>query len=331
MKKLNIFVYGSFDGKDKQIKQLCRNLGKSFYEKGHTICIVTTNKSTIDRYFIEGVRFVRKSESLIKIYRDKRNTDIDKQLLINIPYNYTGTDKERIKIAHIQALIDADVVLTIAGNQDDGDISKLVEKMKKPIIVINSFDGSCKELFDRVDYFYKEFFNDKEYKLLTSLKSINSENCDMLVKMTEKISKSNLFFNYRKSKKVYLISLIIFWFLLFFIPSSIDYKFNLNILIVLLLFISGSIGIIGRSIYFIKIKQKEPLDTMMLMPAGIVLTFSYALIYFTTWYTLSNNDSQFLTSSYDYMRLGIAGSLSIFTASFFLEKAILFILEKVKL
>lgn len=157
---------GQIPGPEHQeLFDAAEQLGYSAAKRGHTILLGSQSKNTVDSYVLNGVvRYGNESPSArlsVEIHRPRDAKRTHSHLPGNIEvtrHTYHADESGPYKwiVSHVRALDTCDALIALGGGTSTRLVGSIAADRAKPVIAIASFGGSSQDLFERVQYAYKE-------------------------------------------------------------------------------------------------------------------------------------------------------------------------------
>lgn len=140
-------------------------LGHAAAQRGHTILLGSESRNTVDSYVVDGVvRYCEENPSArlsLEIHRPRDGKKGYSKLPDNLEvtrhrYHADESDPHKWIVSQVRALDVCDALITLGGETSTRVVGSIAADRSKPVIAIASFGGSSQDLFERVQYIYKD-------------------------------------------------------------------------------------------------------------------------------------------------------------------------------
>jgi hypothetical protein len=306
--------------------EACRQLGKSFTERGHTLIVGTDDQIDADYHFVEGANQVPGPHTVVvgRPDTDQRATPYTSEFekFKNIQFRYRPRRGEWT-VVQVYALSEADVVVVIGGRTTAAATGYSAGALKTPVLAVASFGGAAREVWSEVQRYYAQCgVSDDDKGTLNEAWS--SRSAEVAVRCAESLVRRRPFHpdggrGAQIGMMIATLFLIAAWVALFRRPMDI----GRDIAFYSMLTIAALLGTSLRSTLRLVRDDLAHFDSRILLneaTAGILISFGFALLYLAGGIVISGNVVS-LDKPADFTRIAISMSILGFAAAFLLNEA----------
>jgi len=309
-----------------RFEEACRQMGKRFTEKGHTLIVGTDDRLDADYFFVEGANEVAGKHPVVvsRPEEDERPTPYNTERetkFTNIDFRFTRR-KGEWTAALVHALGQADVLLLIGGRTTAMATGYSAEALKKPVLAIPSFGGAAQAVWEEVSRYYRSC-GIKEHEEGVLREAWNTDTAEVAVRSAELLVKNTPFRSKGNRAEIGItiatLILIAVWVVLFRRPWGIDKNFAFYAMLT----VAAMLGTILRSTLRLMRDELVDLNTRMFLieaRAGVLIAFGFASLYLAGGIVITGAVVS-LTTDQDFMRVAITMSILGFASALLLHEA----------
>ena len=155
---MNILIVGSPQRDQdadywEQFISACEQLGVALAQARHTIIVGSSNEGTADCYVVQGAISVKeKYDYKVLVITPYKSDSFNPH-----PRNIHRYSRESWAVGRIDQITAADGVISLGGGQLTLEAGYGAMSLRRTILPLPHFDGSSKDLFERVEPIYERF------------------------------------------------------------------------------------------------------------------------------------------------------------------------------
>lgn len=310
----------------RRFEEACRQMGKLFVERGHTLIVGTDDPRDADSYFVLGANEVPGKHAVIvsRPDGDARPTPYggdQKTKFENIDFRYTRRRGEWT-VALVHALAEADVLLVIGGRTAAMATGYSAEALKKPVLAIPSFRGAAQKIWEDVRRYYNKCgIEEHDQGALSEV--WHADAAEVAVRSAELLAKNSPFksASYRSASGMAVATIVLVgvWVALLRRPWGL----SKDIAFYAMLAVAALLGTGLRSTLRVARNEIAYLEPQVLLneaTAGILVAFGFALLYLAGGIVITG-DIVALIEDKDFMRVAITMSVLGFASAYLLHES----------
>jgi len=302
--------------------EACRDMGRAFAERGHTLVVGTDDQDDADYWFVEGASAVEGARVIV--YRpeaDQRATPFLARdgTFDRVRFTYRPPRRGEWTSVQLQALSEADVLVLVGGRRTAEATGYSAAAVKKPVLAVPSFGGAARTVWPELQRYYRAggISEDDEAALGMPWRR---DSATVVVNGAQALARKAFRSDGWGAQVAMLVLPLVLmagWVALFQRPFTVGSDVSFYAMLI----IAALLGTVLRSLMRV-IGDGSRLDPRTLLTeaaAGILVAFGFALLYWAG-VVVINADVPSVPAK-DFRRVAVSMSILGFAGSFLLNEA----------
>ena len=309
----------------KRFEDACKQMGKLFAEKGHTLIVGTDDPLDADLFFVTGANEAPGRHTILvsRPEDDKRDTPYggDPKKFENLDFRYSRRRGEWTA-SLVQALAEADVILVIGGRAAALGAGYSAETLKKPALAIPSFGGATQKIWMDVKKYYRDC-GISEHDEAALQDTWSAGTAEVAVRSAERLVSKTPFRPKGRGAAIAMaasaLTLIALWVALWNRMWGLGYDTALYPMMCVAALAGTNLSNVLRLIRN-EITQPDARTILLEAAAGVLIGFGFVLLYLVTTYVVKG-DIVPLEKETDFRRIAITMSVLGFTSALLVQES----------